>query len=255
MTPDHAPAASPRRTIKIAPSILAADYTRLGEQVRTVSDAGVDYIHCDVMDGHFVPPITFGPLILDAVRRSTTVPIDVHMMVESPERYVEDVARADGTIFTAHIEATRHIHRVVQSVKANGMRAGVAINPGTPLSAIDAILPDADLILVMSVNPGWGGQPFIAEALAKVREVRALIDALDLPIELEIDGGIAEETAAAAVEAGADVLVAGSAIFNDRESIADAVARLRSSIAFPAELISAQSPPESTEAASSRREK
>jgi len=231
MTPDTSHVA--RRTphaIKLAPSILAADYARLGEQVAAAASAGVDYIHCDVMDGHFVPPITFGPLILEAVRRASRVPLDVHMMVERPEQYVEDVARAGGTVFTAHLEATRHIHRVVQMVKAAGMRAGVAVNPGTPVAALEAILPDADLVLVMSVNPGWGGQPFIEAALEKLREARALIDRLGLSTELEVDGGIAERTAARAVAAGADVLVAGSAIFNDRESIADAVVRLRRSI-------------------------
>jgi ribulose-phosphate 3-epimerase len=230
MTLNEVRGMAPRKRAKIAPSILSADYTRLGEQVCAAADAGVDYIHCDVMDGHFVPPITFGPLIVEAVRRSTSVPIDVHMMVESPERYIDEIARAGATVFTAHIEATRHIHRVVQAVRAAGMKAGIAINPGTPSSAIEAILPDADLILVMSVNPGWGGQPFIPEALTKLREVRSMIDARSLNVELEIDGGIAETTIAAAVEAGADVLVAGSAIFNEREPVATAVARLRHAI-------------------------
>jgi ribulose-phosphate 3-epimerase len=230
MTSNHRRGPPAGRRVKIAPSILSADFSTLGEQVRAAADAGVDYIHCDVMDGHFVPPITFGPLIIEAVRRATAAPIDVHMMVESPERYVDDIARAGATLFTAHIEATRHIHRIVQSVKAAGMKAGVAINPGTPVSAIDAILSDADLILVMSVNPGWGGQPFIPEALEKVHELRSMIDARSLSTELEIDGGIAETTITAAVEAGADVLVAGSAIFNEREPIAVAVARLRRAI-------------------------
>jgi ribulose-phosphate 3-epimerase len=223
--------ADPVQRVKIAPSILAADYARLGEQVHAAAAAGVDYIHCDVMDGHFVPPITFGPLILEAVRRASSVPLDVHMMVEAPERYVEDVAKAGGAVFTAHIEATRHIHRVVQQVKSAGMRAGVAINPGTPVAALEAILPEADLILVMSVNPGWGGQPFIESALLKLREVRARIDAVGLPTELEVDGGITAHNAALAVEAGADVLVAGTAVFNGREAVADAVARLRRAIA------------------------
>ena len=218
------------RLIKIAPSILTADFATLGEQVRAAADAGAGYIHCDVMDGHFVPPITFGSLIVEAVRRATSVPIDVHMMVDAPERYVDDIARAGATIFTAHIEATRHIHRVVHSIKAAGMKAGVAINPGTPVSAIEAIVPNADLILVMSVNPGWGGQPFIPEALAKVRDVREMIDTLMLATELEIDGGIAETTIAAAVEAGADIVVAGSAIYNERESVAASMARLRRAI-------------------------
>ncbi|MGD9893394.1 MAG: ribulose-phosphate 3-epimerase [Dehalococcoidia bacterium] len=236
MTANHRRGLPAGRTVKIAPSILAADFSTLGEQVRAAADAGVDYIHCDVMDGHFVPPITFGPLIIEAVRRATSVPIDVHLMVDRPERYVDDIARAGATLFTAHVEATRHIHRVVQSVKAAGMKAGVAINPGTPVSAIDAIVEDADLILVMSVNPGWGGQPFIPGALEKVREVRSMIDARSLATELEIDGGIAETTIAAAVEAGADILVAGSAIYNPREPIAVAVARLRRAIErIPAE--------------------
>jgi ribulose-phosphate 3-epimerase len=230
MNINHRRGAPADRWVKIAPSILSADFATLGEQVRAASDAGADYIHCDVMDGHFVPPITFGSLVVEAVRRATSAPIDVHMMVEAPERYVDDMARAGATLFTAHIEATHHIHRVVQSVKAAGMKAGVAINPGTPILAIEAILPSADLILVMSVNPGWGGQPFIPEALTKVREIREMIDAQMLATELEIDGGIAETTIAAAVEAGADVLVAGSAIYNERESVAAAIRRLRRAI-------------------------
>jgi ribulose-phosphate 3-epimerase len=213
--------------LKLAPSILAADYTRLGEQVREAAAAGVDYLHCDIMDGHFVPPITFGPLIVEAVHRAVNTPLDIHLMVEHPETYIEPLAAAGASVFTVHIEATRHIHRLVGAVKAAGMRAGVAINPGTPVSALEAILPLADLVLVMSVNPGWGGQPFLPEVLRKVRLLRSMIDAHDLATELEIDGGISETTIRQAAEAGADVLVAGTAIFNDRESLADAVARLR----------------------------
>ena len=218
------------RAVKLAPSILAADYTRLGEQVRATASAGVDYLHCDIMDGHFVPPITFGPLIVEAVRRAVDTPLDIPLMVEHPEAYIEPLAAAGATVFTVHIEATRHIHRLVGAVRAAGMRAGVAINPGTPVSALDAILPHADLVLVMSVNPGWGGQPFLPEVLGKVRQLRAMIDAGGLATELEIDGGIGEATIHQAVEAGADVLVAGSAIFNERESVAEAVARLRRAV-------------------------
>lgn len=218
------------RPFKVAPSILAADYTRLGEQVQAAVAAGVDYLHCDIMDGHFVPPVTFGPLILEAVHRAVpTTPLDVHLMVERPEQYIADVAAAGGTIFTAHIEATPHISRVVQSVKQAGMRAGVAINPGTPIAMIEEILPFADLLLVMSINPGWGGQPHMPEVLPKVRRIRQMIDAGGYRCELEIDGGINEETARAAVEAGCDVLVAGTAIFNPRLAVADAVAQLRRS--------------------------
>jgi ribulose-phosphate 3-epimerase len=217
--------------IKLAPSILAADYTRLGEQVRAAAAAGVDYLHCDIMDGHFVPPITFGPLIIEAVRRAVETPLDIHLMVEHPETYIEPLAAAGATVFTVHIEATRHIHRLVGAVKAAGMRAGVAINPGTPVAALEAILPHADLVLVMSVNPGWGGQPFLPEVLGKVRALRRLIDEQGLATELEIDGGIGEATIQQAVAAGADVLVAGSAVFNERESVAEAVTRLRGAIA------------------------
>lgn len=216
------------RPIKIAPSILAADYTRLGAQVEEAAAAGVDYLHCDIMDGHFVPPISFGPLILEAVHRAApSVPLDVHLMVAHPERHIDEVAKAGGAIFTVHIEATDHISRVIEQAKKAGMRAGVAINPGTPAVMVEEILPFADLLLVMSINPGWGGQPHMPEVLPKLRRIRAMIDAGSHTTEIEIDGGIDERTAVGAIEAGVDVLVAGTAIFNRRESVADAVAKLR----------------------------
>jgi ribulose-phosphate 3-epimerase len=213
--------------VKIAPSILAADYRRLGEQVEAAEAAGVDYIHCDIMDGHFVPPITFGPLIIEAVHRSTSLPLDVHMMVEDPERYIEHVAKAGGSIFTVHWEATPHLDRVVSEIKKAGMRAGVAINPATPAVMLEEILPSLDLVLVMSINPGWGGQPFMPSVLPKLRKVRAMIDERSLATELEVDGGVRDTTIKQAVEAGANVLVAGTAVFTERESVHAAVARLR----------------------------
>lgn len=215
------------RPLKIAASILAADFGRLAEQVQAAAAGGVDYLHCDLMDGHFVPPITFGTMIIEAVHRATPTPLDIHLMVEEPERYIEPLAQAGASICTVHIEACRQIHRVVQQIKAAGMRAGVALNPGTPLAMVEEVLPLADLILVMSVNPGWGGQPFLPEVLPKLRRIRSLIDRLRLPVDVEIDGGITEHTIDVAIDAGANVLVAGSAIFNQRETIAAAVQRLR----------------------------
>jgi ribulose-phosphate 3-epimerase len=202
----------PRR-VRIAPSILSADFARLGEEVEAVAAAGADYIHVDVMDGHFVPNLTIGPSVVRAIRPHSRLPFDVHLMIAPVDPYLEDFAEAGADIITVHPEAGPHLHRTVQRVKSLGKRAGVALNPATPVEAIEFVLPDLDLVLVMSVNPGFGGQEFIASQLDKIRALRKRIDALGRAIDLEVDGGINFETARRAVEAGADVLVAGTATF------------------------------------------
>ncbi len=215
---------------KIAASILSADFSRLGEQVAEAAKGGADYIHIDVMDGRFVPNLTMGPAVVRSIRRWTDIPFDVHMMVEAPERFVPDFVEAGGDIITVHAEACAHLHRVVQQIKECGARAGVAINPATPLSAVEAVLPDLDQLLVMTVNPGFGGQAFIATMVDKIERARAMLDKRGLAAELEVDGGINVDTAAAAVKAGATVLVAGSAVYNDKMSVAEAIRALRNSI-------------------------
>ncbi len=216
--------------IKIAPSILSADFGRLGEQVAEAERAGADYVHVDIMDGHFVPNITMGPLVVQAVRRATSLPLDVHMMIASPERYVDEFVDAGADIVTVHVEACTHLHRVVHQIRERGARAGAALNPATPPSAVEEVLTDLDQVLVMTVNPGFGGQEFIPGVVDKIRRVRSRLDALGLPTDLEVDGGISPSTAQTAVDAGARVLVAGSAVYNDRMSVDDAMAKLRSSI-------------------------
>lgn len=200
--------------IKISPSILSADFARLGDEIRAVDAGGADYIHIDVMDGHFVPNITIGPLVVDAVRKVTDKPLDVHLMIENPDRYIPDFARAGADLITVHQEAVPHLHRTVQMIKGLGKKAGVSINPATPVATLDVILDDLDLLLVMSVNPGFGGQSFIPATLAKITALRKMIEERGLSVEIEVDGGVKAENIGEIAAAGADVFVAGSAVFN-----------------------------------------
>ena len=216
------------KTIKIAPSILASDFARLGEQVAEAEAAGADYVHVDVMDGHFVPNITIGPPVVKAVRRVTQLPLDVHLMIESPDRYVGDFAAAGANILTVHVETCPHLHRTIQQIKALGCQAGVTLNPSTPLSSLEEILPYVDLVLVMTVNPGFGGQAFIDRMVPKIQRLRTMLDGIGSEAELEVDGGIDVKTAPLVVRAGADVLVAGSAVFRASEGIAQAIAQIQS---------------------------
>lgn len=216
--------------IKIAPSILSADFARLGEQVVEVTKAGAHYIHVDVMDGHFVPPITIGAPVVAAIRPLTKLPLDVHLMVEKPERQIDQFAQAGADIIVVHAEVCPDLHQMVESIKKLKVRAGVSLNPPTEIDIIDDVLPDLDLVLLMTVNPGYAGQAFIEEVLDKIAGLRRILDERELRAELEVDGGITAQTAPKAVAAGARVLVAGSAIFNRRESVREAMDRLRASL-------------------------
>ncbi len=215
--------------IKIAPSILSADFARLGEQIREAEAGGADYVHVDVMDGHFVPNLTIGPVVVRSIRKTTRLPFDVHLMIESPELYIEDFAKAGADVITVQQEACVHLHRTVQQIKQANKRAGVALNPATPIATLAEILPFVDLALIMTVNPGFGGQSFIETMPQKVAALRQMIDARGLDIELEVDGGINAETAGRIVQAGARVLVAGTAVFLDPDGPAQAIRKLRAS--------------------------
>jgi ribulose-phosphate 3-epimerase len=216
--------------IKIAPSILSADFARLGEQVAEATKAGADYIHIDVMDGRFVPQITIGAVVVTAIRKWTSLPLDVHLMIESPEEQIAQFASAGANIITVHVETCYHIHRVIQMIKDKGIKAGISINPATSISMLDEILPEIDLVLVMTVNPGFGGQIFIENTLDKIARLRTELDRRKLNVELEVDGGINDKTAPRVVKCGATTLVAGAAIFNSGESIDEAIKKLRRSL-------------------------
>jgi len=213
----------------IAPSILAADWSQLGHEVKALEQAGADWIHVDVMDGHFVPPITVGAQAVEALRPLTSLPLDVHLMISPVDPHIEAFVKAGAHILTIHPEAGPHVHRTLQTIRSFGIKAGVALNPGTPIESILSVLTAVDLILIMSVNPGYGGQAFIPDVLEKVRKLRQIIDQRKLPITLEIDGGINQQTALMAVEAGVNVLVAGTAIFekSSTHSYAEAISALR----------------------------
>ena len=203
--------------IKIAPSILAANFARLEEEIREVEEAGADYLHVDIMDGHFVPNISMGAFVVEAIRPVTKLPLDVHLMIENPDQYIESFVKAGADLLSVHSESTKHIHRTIQYIKSFGIKAGVVINPGTSVEAIRTILCEVDLVLIMTVNPGFGGQSFIKETLSKVKEIKTWKDAHNSKLIIEVDGGVNEETAFLCAEAGADLLVAGSAIYSKQD--------------------------------------
>ncbi len=215
------------RTVKIAPSILSADFSKLGSELRRIADAGADWAHVDVMDGHFVPNLTFGPPVIKMARPATDLPFDTHLMIANPDPYLKDYADAGCTGLTVHAEACTHLHRTVQAIRELGCRAGVALNPATPLSAIEHVVNDLDLVLIMTVNPGFGGQKFIQGMLPKIKAARAMLDAAGSDADLEVDGGVTPANAQAVRDAGANALVAGSAIFNYDGPMAEVVKKLR----------------------------
>lgn len=212
---------------KLSPSILSADFARLGEIIATTQEAGADYIHVDVMDGQFVPPLTIGPLVVEAIRKHTTLPLDVHLMIVQPERLVPDFISAGADKITVHQEAVLHLHALVHEIRRLGASPGVSLNPSTPASTLAEILPDLDMVLAMTVNPGYGGQSFIPSVLPKIRALRKMIDDGGLATELEVDGGIKPDNVGVAIEAGANVIVAGSAVYNDKTSIKEAIALMK----------------------------
>lgn len=216
--------------LKIAPSILAADFARLGEQVRAASDGGADYIHIDIMDGHFVPNLTMGPVVVRSIRPYSSLPFDVHLMIEAPEKFIPQFIEAGAELVTVHVEACVHLHRVVEQIKALGAHAGVGINPHTPLVMLEEILPYVAQVNVMTVNPGFGGQAFIASMLSKIERLRKMVEERGLTIEIEVDGGVDIQTAPQCVHAGANVLIAGTSVFGEGASIAEQIAALRASV-------------------------
>ena len=216
--------------IGIVPSILSADFTRLGEQVREAEAGGGQRIQVDVMDGHFVPNITMGPMVVEAVRRCTRLPLEAHLMITNPERYIEDFAKAGADVIIVHQEVCPHLHRVVQQIRIAGKMAAVALNPSTPVFLLENILSLIDMVLIMTVNPGFGGQEFIPETLPKIARLRQVITERGLHCDIEVDGGIHEATAPLVVKAGANLLVAGSAVYNQQESVAQAIARLKNAV-------------------------
>ncbi len=214
------------KSMMIAPSILSADFSHLGREVRAAREAGAEVIHVDVMDGHFVPNITIGPLVVQAVRQVTDLPVDVHLMITEPDRYLQNFAEAGADWITVHVEACTHLHRTIHHIRDLGKKAGAVLNPATSLSTLDYILEDVDLIMLMSVNPGFGGQTFISSTLEKIRKLRAMLDRVNPNAGIEIDGGISPETIAGVAEAGANIFVAGSAVYG-REDYAAAIGELK----------------------------
>ena len=216
--------------VGIVPSVLSADFTRLGDQVREAEEAGAQRIQVDVMDGHFVPNITMGPMIVNAVRQCTTLAVEAHLMISNPEQYIEEFAKAGADFIIIHQEVSPHLHRIIQQIKTAGKMAGVALTPSTPVFMLEDILSMLDMALIMTVNPGFGGQEFIPEMLPKIKRLREIIDQQELHCDIEVDGGIHEKTVPLVVDAGANLLVAGSAVYNEHESVAEAIARLRNAI-------------------------
>jgi len=215
---------------KIAPSILSADFTRLGEEVKAVERAGADYIHIDVMDGHFVPNITIGPMVVKAVRSITKLPLDVHLMISNPDQFIHDFAEAGADILTVHAEAVHHLHRSVQLIRRSGLRPAVSLNPGTPLNPLEYVLEDLDMVLLMTVNPGFEGQEFVGGVVPKIAALRNMIDERGLKVEIEVDGGIGPDTIGVVSSAGADVFVSGSAVFYSND-YAETISRMREGMA------------------------
>lgn len=219
--------------VKLAPSILSADFSRLGEIIAETTEAAADYIHVDVMDGRFVPNLTIGPMVLNSIRPHTSLPMDVHLMIVEPERLIPDFADAGANILTVHQEVVPHLHRVIQQIKDLGIAAGVAINPSTSATSLEEVLSELDLVLVMSVNPGFGGQSFIPSVLSKIRQVRKMIDEKQLNTKIEVDGGIKADNVKKVVDAGADIIVAGSAIYNHDNSIKESIRKFREQMGSP----------------------